>query len=95
MNSVKIAFFTKDGEVEIEELIYRANPDDVEIFLSLGNTKIVSFRYSPNYFISTNEIDGNIVFGRNLLLLNPVRAFKESGLDSLESGLADAFFRRC
>ena len=84
-------FFTQEGAVEIEELIYRANPDDVEIFLSLGNTKIVSFGYSPNYLINTNELEGNIVFSRNILLLDPVRAFKESGLDSLESGLADAF----
>ena len=75
----------------VEEYIYRANPDDVEIFLSYGTTKIVDFGYSDIYFISDNEGGANLVGNWNIVLTDPIPAFKVAGLDSLASGLANAF----
>lgn len=78
----------------IEEDFYRANPDDVETFLSYGETKIINFGYSPIYFISdnvggTNDSNDNW----NIILSDPVSAFKSPGLDTFNSELADAFLR--
>ncbi|MBD2520149.1 PEP-CTERM sorting domain-containing protein [Nostoc sp. FACHB-973] len=77
----------------VEEYIYRANPDEVEIFLSYGTTKIVDFGYSDIYFISDNSGGANLVDNWNIVLTDPIPAFKASGLDPLASGLADAFLK--
>lgn len=78
----------------IQETLYQASSDDVEIFLSYGTTKIVDFGYSDASVVSPNDnpstsFEGNL----NVFLLDPVPASKVAGLDSLASGLADAFLQ--
>ncbi|BBD69151.1 hypothetical protein NIES4072_35200 [Nostoc commune NIES-4072] len=77
----------------IEEDIYRANPDDVEISLSYGTTKIIDLGYSPFYFISDNA--GGVFANENwnIFLTHPTSPSKLSGLDPFSSGLADAFLK--
>lgn len=82
-------FATPDSP--IEERIYRANPDDVELYLSYGTDKIVNLGYSDFFGVADNgplpEFNDNF----NVFLSNPVPALKVAGLDSVASGLADAF----
>ncbi|MEI2579704.1 hypothetical protein [Scytonema sp. PRP1] len=77
----------------VEELIYRANPDDVDISLFYKETKIVDFSYSDIF----GAIDGGTttLFDDNnfLLFTNPITATKEPGLEQLEDSFADAFLR--
>jgi hypothetical protein len=77
----------------IAENIYRADPDDVEIFLSYGDTKIINFGYSDFYNISVNDSGPTFVDNLNIILSDPVSAFKVAGLAPLASGLADAFLQ--
>jgi hypothetical protein len=74
----------------IGERIYRANPSAVESFLALGNTKIVTFSYSPLYvafdFGPTPGFDDTI----DLFFSDPVTVSKVAGLSPLADGLADA-----
>lgn len=75
----------------VEERIYTANPDAVESYFSLGNTKIVNLDYTPFYVLfeygETPALEDNI----DLFYTEPVKATKVAGLDSLAEGLADAF----
>jgi hypothetical protein len=77
----------------VEERIYQANPDDVEFYLSLGDTKIVDFGYSDLY----NALDYGASTALNddfdIFFTDPVSALKANGLNSLAAGLADAFLR--
>ncbi|WGV26203.1 PEP-CTERM sorting domain-containing protein [Halotia branconii] len=77
----------------IEERIYTANPDAVESYFSLGNTKIVDLGYTPFYVLfeygETPALEDNI----DLFYTEPVKATKVAGLDPLASGLADAFLQ--
>lgn len=75
----------------IEEDLYRANPNDVETYLSYGTTKLITFGYIDVNFISVDDNPGTL--GTNIFLSEPSPAFKEAGLDPLASGLADAFLR--
>ncbi|NEQ62627.1 MAG: PEP-CTERM sorting domain-containing protein, partial [Moorea sp. SIO4A1] len=77
----------------IEEVIFQANPDDVEYFITVGTTKIINFGYSPFYFVSANDNPGTQVGNFNIFWGNPTPAFKAPGLDPLASGLADAFLQ--
>jgi hypothetical protein len=77
----------------VEESIYRANPDDVETFLTYGTTKIISLGYSDIYFISVNDNPDTFVGNWDIFLSDPTPVFKVAGLDPLLSGLADAFLR--
>jgi len=78
----------------VEESIYRANPDDVQQFLSYGTTPIIDLGYSDFYFISVND-SSDPPFGDNwnIFLSDPNPVFKVAGLDPLTSGLADAFLQ--
>jgi hypothetical protein len=77
----------------VEERIYQANPDDVEFYLSLGDTKIVDFGYSDLY----NALDYGASTALNddfdIFFSDPVSALKVDGLNSLAAGLADAFLK--
>lgn len=80
-----------NSDLTIEESIYRAEPDDVGIFLSYGTNKIVNFGYSDFYVISATDSGTNFVGNWNIFLSDRVPAFKIADLAPLESGLADAF----
>ncbi|MBD1836182.1 PEP-CTERM sorting domain-containing protein [Cyanobacteria bacterium FACHB-472] len=77
----------------IEERIYRANPDDFEIFLTYGTTKLLQFGYSDFYFAVDNGSTPDFTDNFNVFLSDPVPAFKVAGLDPLTSGLADALLQ--
>ncbi|GAB1543993.1 hypothetical protein NUACC21_66690 [Scytonema sp. NUACC21] len=77
----------------IEEQLYRANPDDVELFLTYGTTKIINFGYSDFYVISDNSSGVVSDDNWNVFYTDPVPAYKVAGLDPLTSGLADAFLQ--
>lgn len=78
-------------QTTLEERIYQANPDDVEIFLTVGDQKLVNFGYSPLYsFLEYGDTpltddDSEAAY------FKPVPASKYAGLAAFESGLADAF----
>jgi hypothetical protein len=72
-----------NADSTVGEAINRANPDDVEIYLSYGTTKIINFGYTDFYTVSAEDV--------NIILGDPIPAFKVAGLDPLASGLADAF----
>ncbi|MGK7949319.1 MAG: PEP-CTERM sorting domain-containing protein [Xenococcaceae cyanobacterium] len=75
----------------LEERIYSANPDDIEIFLLLDDTKVVNFGYSDIY--SFLEYGGSVAADDDseAIISDPFRAFKTEGLSGLSDGLADAF----
>ncbi|MFH7029834.1 MAG: PEP-CTERM sorting domain-containing protein [Heteroscytonema crispum UTEX LB 1556] len=77
----------------IEERIYKANPDDVETFLSFGTTKILNFGYSNIYSVlnygSTTALADDI----DSAFTDPVSATKVAGLDPLTEGLANALLQ--
>lgn len=77
----------------IEERIYTANPDDVELFLSYGTTKIVSFGYSDLYSVldygPTIELSDDI----DIAYTDPVKSTKVDGLNPFENALANAFLQ--
>jgi len=77
----------------IEELIYRAAPDDVDFSLFYKTTKIVDFSYSDIFVAadegSTTSFDDNNFF----IFTNPITATKEIGLGQLENSLADTFLQ--
>ena len=75
----------------LEERIYAANPDEVESFLLLDETKIISFGYSDIYSFleygeSTAPDDDS-----EAIISDPFTAVKAGGLSGEFDGLADAF----
>jgi hypothetical protein len=75
----------------LEERIYRANPDDVEIFLSFGTTKFIDFGYSDFYSLLEYGATASIADDSEAILSNPFTVKKVSGLNPLLDGLASAF----
>ncbi|MCL6754109.1 hypothetical protein KBT16_25290 [Nostoc sp. CCCryo 231-06] len=77
----------------IEERIYKANSDDVELFLSYGTNKIVSFGYSNIYsaldYGATTQLSDDIDVGYT----DPMKATKATALDPFADGLAEAFLQ--
>lgn len=77
----------------VEERIYQAAPDAVEIFLSLNDEKIINFGYSPFYVVldygETTAIEDDI----DIFLTDIVPAKKQTGLSLLGDGLANAFLK--
>jgi hypothetical protein len=75
----------------LEERIYTAEPDDVEIFISYGTTKILELGYTDLYYTidygSTTSVsdDFEVNFGA------PTKPTKLSGLEPFVDALADAF----
>ncbi len=77
----------------IDERIYTANPDDVELFLSYGITKIVSFGYSNLYTVldygPTLQLGDDV----DITYTDPFLATKVGGLNPFEDALANAFLK--
>lgn len=77
----------------IEERIYQADPNAVESFLTLGDTKFMSFSYTPLYaafdYGETIEDGDNI----EVIFTEVVTPEKGNNLDSLTDGLANAFLQ--
>ncbi|MBD1836183.1 PEP-CTERM sorting domain-containing protein [Cyanobacteria bacterium FACHB-472] len=75
----------------IEERIYTADPEDVELFLSYGTTKVVSFGYSDIYSVldygATKFLSDDI----DLAFTDPTTAMKLAGLDPFADAFANAF----
>ena len=77
----------------VEERIYEADPDAVEIFLSFNDEKIINFGYSPFYVVleygetPATEDDFESFF------TDIIPANKNVGLSSLADGLAEAFLQ--
>ncbi|MBG1264669.1 PEP-CTERM sorting domain-containing protein [Nostoc commune] len=77
----------------VEERIYRANPDDVKIYLSYGTTQLVDLGYSDIFFVADNGPNPDFNDNFNVSVTAPVPVSKVAGLDSLASGLANAFLK--
>jgi hypothetical protein len=77
----------------LEERIYRANPDDVEIVLSFGTTKFIDFGYSDFYSLLEYGATTSIADDSEAILSDPFTAKKVFGLNPLLDGLADAFLK--
>ncbi|WP_242043134.1 hypothetical protein [Anabaena cylindrica] len=77
----------------IEERIYRANSNDVELFLSFGTTTIISFGYSDLFvaldYGPTPALGDDI----DVAYTNPIKATKVTGLNLFEDALANAFLQ--
>lgn len=77
----------------LEELIYRANPDDVDFSLFYQTTKILDFSYSDIFVAAdegaTTSFEDNSFF----IFTNPLTATKETELERLENSLAEAFLQ--
>jgi hypothetical protein len=84
-------FASKDSPVE--ERIYRANPNDVKIYLSYGTTPLVDLGYSDIFFVADNGPDPDFNDNFNVSVTEPVPVSKVAGLDPVASGLADAFLK--
>ncbi|MCC5632202.1 hypothetical protein LC613_31600 [Nostoc sphaeroides CHAB 2801] len=78
---------------KIEERIYKANSDDVELFLSYETTKIVSLGYSNIYsaldYGATTQLSDDI----DVAYTDPIKAIKVTELDPFADALADAFLQ--
>lgn len=77
----------------LEERIYTANPDDVELYLTYGTTKIIDFGYTPFYSFLEYGATAATVDDSEAILTDPFSASKSAGLNSLTAGLADAFLQ--
>lgn len=75
----------------VEERIYRANPEDVEIFLVYEDTKFIDFGYSDFYNILDYGETIGIEDDFDAIFSDPFSASKSDNLSPLFSGLADAF----
>ncbi|MBD1930360.1 MULTISPECIES: PEP-CTERM sorting domain-containing protein [Cyanophyceae] len=77
----------------IEERIYAANPDDVEIFLTFSTTKIVSFGYSDIYAVLDYGATTSLSDDIDAAFTDPVTATKVAGLDPFADALANALLQ--
>lgn len=75
----------------LEERIYAANPDDVEIYLSYGTNNIVNFGYTPFYNALEYGSTPSSVDDSEAVLTETITANRVAELDPLAAGLADAF----
>jgi len=76
----------------IEERIYQANPDAVESFLVINNTKkFINFGYSPLYAIFDQGATQSITDNTDIFLTQALMVQKVADLDPLTDGLANAF----
>ncbi len=75
----------------IEERIYKANPDDVEFFLSYGTDKIVSLGYSNIYSVLDYGATTQLSDDFDIAFTDPTKATKVDGLNSFADALANAF----
>lgn len=78
----------------IEERIYQANPEDVEIFLSYGTTKIINLDYTPFYSLFDYGATTGTEDDVEAVLTETVGATPIPGLsDPIAIGLAEAFLQ--
>lgn len=77
----------------IEERIYQADPDAVELFLVRDNTKFVNFSYSHFYSVFDKGSTQSITDDTDIFLTQALTVQKVAGLDSLTDGLANAFLQ--
>ncbi|MEL7038068.1 MAG: PEP-CTERM sorting domain-containing protein [Cyanobacteria bacterium J06592_8] len=77
----------------IEERIYQADPDAVESFLTFGDTKFISFSYSPLYAVFDQGETLGIEDNTDVFFTEAVTAQKAGDLDDLIDGLANAFLQ--
>ncbi|MBH8567011.1 hypothetical protein I8748_33515 [Nostoc sp. CENA67] len=77
----------------IEEKIYKANPDDVEVFLTFGTQKIVSFGYSDIYAAINYGSTTSVSDDSDVAFTDPITATKVTGLDPVGDALANAFLQ--
>ena len=75
----------------IEERIYSASPDKVEMYLTQGTTKIINLGYSPFYTILDYGPTTSTTDDFDAILTDPLSVEKAAGLDPLLDGLADSF----
>ena len=75
----------------VEEGVYRANPEDVEIFLVYEDTKFIDFGYSDFYYVLDYGETLAIEDDFDAIFSDPFSASKSDNLSPLLSGLADAF----
>ena len=75
----------------IEEKIYKANPDDVETFLSFGTQKIISFGYSDIYAAINYGSTKSVSDDSDVAFTDPMTLEKVPGLDPVGDALANAF----
>ena len=78
---------------KIEERIYKANPDDVELFLSYGANKIVDLGYSDIYSVLDYGATTQVIDDIDVGYTDPTQPTKVTGLDPLTDGLANAFLQ--
>ncbi|MDF5707235.1 MAG: hypothetical protein PUP90_06020 [Nostoc sp. S4] len=77
----------------IEEKIYKANPDDVEVFLSFGRQKIVNLGYSDIYAAIDYGSTTSVSDDSDVAFTEPITVTKVTGLNSVEDALANAFLQ--
>lgn len=77
----------------IEERIYRANPNNVQISLFDGKTKIIDLGYSNLYSVEDYGAKPTFDDDFESNFTDVVTAKKVPGLDTLDDGLADAFLK--
>ncbi len=77
----------------LEERIYRANPNDVGFYLTFGATKIVTLGYSDIYLGLDYGLTKSPFDDTEISFTDPMKATKVTGLDSLADGLATALLK--
>lgn len=81
----------------VEEFIYRANPENFEYYLTYQNTRIINLGYSDIFVVSANDNSNSSpddIFGNpNIFYTNPTSPSAISGLNELETGIANAFLQ--
>ncbi len=77
----------------ISERIYEANPEDVELFLSYQETKIIEFGYSPLYTTLDFGPTPSFFDDRDTAYTDPIPVTKVPGLNPLLDGLVEAFLQ--
>jgi hypothetical protein len=77
----------------VEERIYAAKPEDMNLYLSYGTSKLVEFDYSDLNLVI--DYGPTLAFSddRELGFTNPIGATKVAGLEPLYNGLALAFLQ--
>lgn len=77
----------------LEERIYQAEPDAVEIFVSFNDEKIINLGYSPFYIVLDYGETPAFADDFDAFLSDIVPATKQPGLSPLADGLAEAFLQ--
>lgn len=82
-----------ESDSPIEERIYSANPNDVELGLYNGTTKIIDFGYSDYYAVVDYGLTNSFQDDIESNFTDPITANKVANLSLFNEGLADAFLK--